>query len=103
MFLTGRELVCGVTMLTGTARRVGGRYIVDGTWPYASGSQFADWGMAGVKLLSEDGANAGVGYAFIPFADVRLTTKSPWNRPRIPRPPRTNIPPHTPSLPHNPS
>src|SRR5712692_2643089 len=48
IFVTGRELVCGVTMPTGTARRVGGGYVVDGSWPYASGSQFADWGMGGV-------------------------------------------------------
>src|SRR5260370_29703767 len=79
MFLTGRELVCGVTMLTGTARRIGGRYVVDGTWPYASGSQFADWGMAGVKLLSEDGGIAGVGYAFMPFGESGLTIKDTWN------------------------
>jgi alkylation response protein AidB-like acyl-CoA dehydrogenase len=79
MFLTGRELVCGVTMLTGTARRNGGGYVVDGTWPYASGSQFADWGMAGVKILAEDGAIAGVGYAFMPFGEGGLTIKDTWN------------------------
>src|SRR5260370_19137436 len=54
MFLTGRELVCGVTMLTGTARRNGSSYVVDGTWPYASGAQFAVWGIGGVNPLSAD-------------------------------------------------
>ena len=79
IFVTGRELVCGVTMLSGTARRVGGGYVVDGNWPYASGSQFADWGMCGVKLLAEDGGSAGVAYAFIPFGEGGLTIKDTWN------------------------
>ncbi len=79
IFVTGKELVCGVTMLTGTARRVGGGYVVDGSWSYASGSQFADWGMAGVKLLAEDGTGAGVGYAFLPFGEGGLTIKDTWD------------------------
>src|SRR3989442_1752205 len=34
IFKTGRELVCGVTMYTGTARRTDSGYIVDGNWAY---------------------------------------------------------------------
>ena len=79
IFITGRELVCGVTMPSGTARRIGGGYLVDGNWPYASGSQFADWGMCCVKLLGEDGVSAGVAYAFIPFGERGLTIKDTWN------------------------
>ena len=79
IFKTGRELVCGVTMYTGTARRVEGGYIVDGTWPYASGSQFASWGMGGVKIISDDGSDLGVGFAFMPFGEKGLSIKDTWH------------------------
>ena len=79
IFKTGRELVCGVTMYTGTARRVEGGYIVDGTWPYASGSQFASWGMGGVKIISDDSSDLGVGFAFMPFGQKGLSIKDTWH------------------------
>src|SRR5712671_3515054 len=75
VFKTGRELVCGVTMNVGIARRVEGGYVVDGSWPYASGSQFASWGMGGVKIISDDGSDLGVGMAFMPFGDSGLSIK----------------------------
>src|SRR6266851_7780485 len=65
IFKTGRELVCGMTPYTGTARRTDGGYIVDGNWAYASGSQFASWGLGGVKIISEKGDDQGVGFAFM--------------------------------------
>jgi alkylation response protein AidB-like acyl-CoA dehydrogenase len=79
IFTSGRELVCGVTMIMGTARQVEGGYRVDGVWPYASGSQFASWGMGGVKLLSGEGAELGVGFAFMPIGEDGLSIKDTWH------------------------
>jgi alkylation response protein AidB-like acyl-CoA dehydrogenase len=79
IFKTGRELVCGVTMYAGTARRTDGGYIVDGSWPYASGSQFASWGMGGVKTIPGDGSDVGVGLAFMPFGEDGLSNKDTWH------------------------
>jgi alkylation response protein AidB-like acyl-CoA dehydrogenase len=79
IFKTGRELVCGVTMNTGTAKRVDGGYRVDGVWPYASGSQFAAWGMGGVRIVADDRSDLGVGLAFMPFGEDGLQIKDTWH------------------------
>ncbi len=79
IFKTGRELVCGVTMNTATARRAPDGYIVDGAWPYASGSQFASWGMGGVRSVSKDGGDLGTGLAFMPFGEDGLAIKDTWH------------------------
>lgn len=79
IFRTGRELVCGVTMPIGKARPVEGGYIVSGSWPYASGSQLADWGMGGVQVLDEEGAVREAGYAFMPIGKSGLSIKDTWH------------------------
>jgi alkylation response protein AidB-like acyl-CoA dehydrogenase len=69
-------------MYTGTARRTEGGYIVDGAWAYASGSQFASWGMGGVKIIahdSHDGSDLGLGFAFMPFGEKGLSIKDTWH------------------------
>lgn len=40
----------------GTADPVEGGYIVNGAWPYSSGSRQANWGQYGVALRCEDGS-----------------------------------------------
>lgn len=79
IFRTGRELVCGVTMPIGKARPVKGGYSVSGSWPYASGSQLADWGMGGVQVLDEEGKLRDTGYAFMPIGDHGLWIKDTWH------------------------
>ena len=79
IFRTGRELVCGVTIPAGVATPTEGGYIVTGAWPYASGSQFADWGMSGLRIMDADGKFAGIGYAFMPFGEGGLTLKDTWH------------------------
>jgi alkylation response protein AidB-like acyl-CoA dehydrogenase len=79
IFRTGRELVCGVTMPIGTARPVEDGYIVDGRWPYASGSQYAAWGMGGVRVVDERGDVTGEGLAFMPIGDGGLSIDNTWH------------------------
>jgi alkylation response protein AidB-like acyl-CoA dehydrogenase len=79
IFRTGRELVCGVTMPVGTARPADGGYVVDGRWPYASGSQYADWGMGGVRILDDRGDVTGAGLAFMPIGDGGLRIDDTWD------------------------
>jgi alkylation response protein AidB-like acyl-CoA dehydrogenase len=79
IFRTGRELVCGVTMPIGTARPTADGYIVNGRWPYASGSQYADWGMGGVRVLDDGGNPTAVGFAFMPIGAGGLSIDNTWN------------------------
>jgi len=79
IFQTGRELVCGVTMPIGTARPVEGGYLVNGRWPYASGSQYAYWGMGGVRVVGADGILIGVGLAFMPIGESGLSIADTWH------------------------
>jgi alkylation response protein AidB-like acyl-CoA dehydrogenase len=79
IFQTGRELVCGVTMLIGTARPVEDGYVVNGRWPYASGSQYANWGMGGVRVLDDRGDVTGDGLAFMPIGDGGLSVDNTWD------------------------
>jgi alkylation response protein AidB-like acyl-CoA dehydrogenase len=79
IFQTGRELVCGVTMLIGTARPVEDGYVVNGRWPYASGSQYANWGMGGLRILDDRGEVTGVGLAFMPIGDGGLSVDHTWD------------------------
>lgn len=79
IFKTGRELACGVTMPIGTASQVEGGYRVSGSWPYASGSQLADWGMGGVRVVDENGKVKDVGFAFMPIGASGLAIKDTWH------------------------
>ena len=57
-------------------RRTDGGLIVTGKWPYASGSQFAEWASLGVPI--GDGAGAGYqGLALIPSDD--FTVEDTWH------------------------
>ncbi len=46
--------VCGTAMPTGHARRVGGGYLVDGRWSYASGCLEARWAMVGLGMIDDE-------------------------------------------------
>ena len=79
IFRTGRELVCGVLMPIGTARTAEHGYIVNGRWPYASGSQYADWGMGGVRVVNDRGDVTGEGLAFMPIGASGLSVANTWH------------------------
>jgi len=79
IFRTGRELVCGVTAPMGTARPTGDGFIVNGRWSYASGSQYADWGMGGVRVVDDQGDPTGEGLAFMPIGEGGLSIDRTWN------------------------
>jgi alkylation response protein AidB-like acyl-CoA dehydrogenase len=51
----------GAINALGTARRVDGGVVVDGRWPYASGSDGADWFWGGCVEVGDDGQPARVG------------------------------------------
>ena len=79
IFRTGEELVCGVTAPTGTARRVEGGYIVNGKWGYASGSQFADWALGGVRVIRGADDDEGSACALMPIGDGGVTILNTWH------------------------
>jgi alkylation response protein AidB-like acyl-CoA dehydrogenase len=73
LFGRGPALICGVVNPPGKARRVEGGYRISGRWPYSSGSQQADWMMAGVRLIA-DGKDAlpGMYVVYMPMRDLRI-------------------------------
>lgn len=79
IFKTGRELACGVTIPVGTARPVDGGYVINGAWPYASGSQYADWGMGALRVLDDKGEVQSIGFAFMPFGKDGLSIRDTWH------------------------
>jgi alkylation response protein AidB-like acyl-CoA dehydrogenase len=86
VFRTGRELFCGVlpsfggaTVPTQTARSVEDGYIVNGRWGYASGSQYADWGMGAVAVVDSGGGVVGDGLALMPIGHGGLSIDNTWD------------------------
>jgi 3-hydroxy-9,10-secoandrosta-1,3,5(10)-triene-9,17-dione monooxygenase len=62
---------CSSFAVAGSAKRVEGGYMVDGTWPYNSGSRQASWGQYLVTLQSEDGTAPG-NFVYIPMSEVTI-------------------------------
>jgi 3-hydroxy-9,10-secoandrosta-1,3,5(10)-triene-9,17-dione monooxygenase len=56
-------------------KRYGG-YVVNGSWPFASGCLHATWGGATVPLLDADGTMINVGFILMPMSD--LSIKDTW-------------------------
>jgi alkylation response protein AidB-like acyl-CoA dehydrogenase len=65
-------------MPIGTARTAEDGYIVNGRWPYASGSQYADWGMGGVRVVDDRGDAIEEGLAFMPIGAGGLSVDNTW-------------------------
>jgi len=73
LFGEGPKLVCGAYNPPGTARKVDGGYIVNGAWPYTSGSRQAFWAQSGVLIDASDGPVVpGINMCYIPFTELEM-------------------------------
>jgi alkylation response protein AidB-like acyl-CoA dehydrogenase len=77
VFANGPTTVCGAYMPPGKARKVDGGWIINGAWPYTSGSRQSKWAQQGVVLDGYEGPVVpGISMCYIPFTD--LTIKDSW-------------------------
>lgn len=77
VFANGPAAVCGAYNPPGKARKVDGGWIINGAWPYTSGSRQSTWAQQGVVLEGYDGPVVpGISMCYIPFSD--LTIKDTW-------------------------
>ncbi|MFC6910467.1 acyl-CoA dehydrogenase family protein [Novosphingobium lubricantis] len=58
-------VICGIANPPGTLDEVEGGYIVNGRWPYASGSAHASWAQLGVAIRKPDGTLEHGGFAYL--------------------------------------
>tara|TARA_R110001606_G_scaffold156044_11_gene298757 strand:+ start:3958 stop:5187 length:1230 start_codon:yes stop_codon:yes gene_type:complete len=77
VFADGPTTVCGAYNPPGKARKVDGGWIINGAWPYTSGSRQSKWAQQGVVLEDYEGPVVpGISMCYIPFSD--LTIKDTW-------------------------
>jgi alkylation response protein AidB-like acyl-CoA dehydrogenase len=77
VFANGPTTVCGAYNPPGKARKVDGGWIINGAWPYTSGSRQSEWAQQGVVLEGYEGPVVpGISMCYIPFKD--LTIKDSW-------------------------
>jgi alkylation response protein AidB-like acyl-CoA dehydrogenase len=77
VFGNGPTTVCGAYNPPGKARKVDGGWIINGAWPYTSGSRQSKWAQQGVVLEGYEGPVVpGISMCYIPFTD--LTIKDAW-------------------------
>jgi alkylation response protein AidB-like acyl-CoA dehydrogenase len=57
-------VICGIANPPGSLVEVDGGYILNGRWPYASGSAHASWAQLGVVTTNRDGSHGG-GFAYV--------------------------------------
>jgi alkylation response protein AidB-like acyl-CoA dehydrogenase len=77
LFGKGPKLVCGAYNPPGKARRVEGGWIINGAWPYTSGSRQCDWAQSGVVLEGYEGPVVpGINMVYIPFSQIEM--KDSW-------------------------
>lgn len=77
VFADGPTTVCGAYNPPGKARKVDGGWIINGSWPYTSGSRQSKWAQQGVVLEGYGGPVVpGISMCYIPFSD--LTIKDAW-------------------------
>lgn len=70
-------LVAAVLDPHGTARRQGDSYVLEGFWPFASGSEHADWAILGARVPDPDGGTGDEACFAVPIADV--TVHDDWH------------------------
>ena len=74
VFADGPTTVCGAYNPPGKARKVDGGWIINGAWPYTSGSRQSKWAQQGVVLEGYDGPVVpGISMCYIPFSDLTIT------------------------------
>jgi alkylation response protein AidB-like acyl-CoA dehydrogenase len=70
LYGSGRPRICSAVTPPGTAQPVEGGYLVNGRWPYCSGSRQAKWAMMGVLRLNADGTKTPACLAYLPMSKV---------------------------------
>lgn len=65
-------VICGVFNPPGTLDEVDGGYVVNGRWPYASGSRHASWAQLGVEIRQKDGTRHPGGFAYLRSSQIRI-------------------------------
>jgi alkylation response protein AidB-like acyl-CoA dehydrogenase len=77
VFANGPAAVCGAYNPPGKARKVDGGWIINGAWPYTSGSRQSTWAQQGVVLEGYEGPVVpGISMVYIPFSDLKI--KDSW-------------------------
>jgi alkylation response protein AidB-like acyl-CoA dehydrogenase len=77
LFNRGAVPICSAYNPPGKARKVDGGWIINGSWPYSSGSRQAEWIQAGVVLEGYDGPVVpGIYMVYIPMSEI--TIKDSW-------------------------
>lgn len=77
VFGDGPQPVCGAYNPPGKARKVDGGWIINGAWPYMSGSRQAAWAQQGVVLEGYDGPVVpGISMCYIPMDQFEI--KDTW-------------------------
>jgi alkylation response protein AidB-like acyl-CoA dehydrogenase len=73
IFANGPTTVCGAYNPPGKARKVDGGWIINGAWPYTSGSRQSEWAQQGVVLEGYEGPVVpGISMCYIRFADMTM-------------------------------
>ncbi|WP_188820013.1 acyl-CoA dehydrogenase family protein, partial [Novosphingobium indicum] len=70
-------VICGIANPPGTMEEVDGGYVVNGRWPYASGSLHASWAQLGVNIRNPDGSVEHGGFAYLRREDY--TIEDTWH------------------------
>jgi len=77
VFASGPEPVCGAYNPPGKARKVDGGWVINGKWPYMSGSRQATWAQQGVVLEGYDGPVVpGINMCYLPMST--MTIEDSW-------------------------
>lgn len=77
VFANGPQPVCGAYNPPGKARKVDGGWIINGKWPYMSGSRQSTWAQQGVVLEDYDGPVVpGINMCYIPMD--AMTIEDSW-------------------------
>ena len=69
--------IAGSLAPKGEARETAGGWIVNGRWPWASGSLHAQWAACGILMKNEQGEVANLGLSLTPMTD--LTIEDTWH------------------------
>lgn len=77
VFANGPQAVCGAYNPPGKARKVDGGWIINGRWPYMSGSRQSTWAQQGVVLEGYDGPVVpGISMCYLPMDS--MTIEDTW-------------------------
>jgi 3-hydroxy-9,10-secoandrosta-1,3,5(10)-triene-9,17-dione monooxygenase len=69
-------LIAAVLNARGIAKRSGGDYVVNGFWPFGSGSEHSGWMILGARLVGDNDETVDEGCFLIPAADIEI--KDDW-------------------------